>query len=133
MSQVPGALTPTGAPAASVPSAANQPASQAPESPIFEERHAPAAIDTFLDAANVEPEAPRPETERAVATDLSTLDSDLPIPLNDRVLAYVELFSGRLKGYIEDGLNRGGRYLPMVQDIFEAEGLPIDLSVRAAD
>jgi len=50
------------------------------------------------------------------------------IPLNDRVLAFVELFSGRLKGYIEDGLNRGGRYLPMVQDIFEAEGLPIDLS-----
>jgi membrane-bound lytic murein transglycosylase D len=97
-------------------------------SPAFEERNAPAAIDTFLDAANVQPEAPRPETERAVATDLGTLDSDLPIPLNDRVLTYVELFSGRLKGYIEDGLNRGGRYLPMVRDVFEAEGLPIDLS-----
>ena len=55
------------------------------------------------------------------------------IPLNDRVLAYVELFSGRLKGYLEDGLNRGGRYLPMVRDIFEAEGLPLDLVVRAAD
>jgi membrane-bound lytic murein transglycosylase D len=108
---------------ASVPPATPPPSAQA----TFQERHAPAAIDTFLDA-NVDTQTPRPETEQAVATELGTLDSDLPIPLNDRVLAYVELFSGRLKGYLEDGLNRGGRYLPMVRDIFEAEGLPLDLS-----
>jgi len=122
------AQTPAGASAASSPVAAGAPAPQTPAPSTFEERHAPAAIDTFLDATNAEPAAPRPETEQAVATDLDTLDSDLRIPLNDRVLTFVELFSGRLKGYIEDGLNRGGRYLPMVRDIFEAEGLPIDLS-----
>src|SRR5688500_10732510 len=39
-------------------------APQSPVPPVFEERHAPAAIDTFLDAANAQPETPRPEIER---------------------------------------------------------------------
>ena len=45
-----------------------------------------------------------------------------------RVLSYVELFSGRLKGYLEEGLSRGARYLPMMQEVFRAEGLPLDLA-----
>jgi membrane-bound lytic murein transglycosylase D len=48
--------------------------------------------------------------------------------LNARVLQYVQLFSGRLKGYLEDGLSRGAQYLPMIQDVFRAEGLPLDLA-----
>ncbi len=44
------------------------------------------------------------------------------------MLSYVELFSGRLKGYLQDGLSRGARYLPMVQEVFRAEGLPLDLA-----
>ena len=40
----------------------------------------------------------------------------------------MELFSGRLKGYLEEGLGRGSRYLPMVRSIFQAEGLPLDLA-----
>ncbi len=53
---------------------------------------------------------------------------DIDIPLNERVLSFVELFTGRLKGYLEDGLSRGARYLPMIQDVFRAEGLPLDLA-----
>jgi membrane-bound lytic murein transglycosylase D len=44
------------------------------------------------------------------------------------VLAYVELFQGRLRGFIEEGLTRGGQYLGMIQDVFRAEGLPLDLA-----
>jgi membrane-bound lytic murein transglycosylase D len=33
-----------------------------------------------------------------------------------------------LKGYLEDGLGRGARFLPMIQDVFRAEGLPLDLA-----
>ena len=44
------------------------------------------------------------------------------------MLSYVELFTGRLKGYLEDGLSRGARFLPMIQDVFRAEGLPLDLA-----
>ena len=44
------------------------------------------------------------------------------------MLSYVELFTGRLKGYLEEGLSRGAHYLPMIQDVFRAEGLPLDLA-----
>ena len=71
---------------------------------------------------------PTPETERTVADDLQAVVHDIEIPLNARVLAYVELFTGRLKGYLEDGLSRGARYLPMIQEVFRAEGLPLDLA-----
>ncbi len=100
-----------------------------PLSTTFAER-APeaAAIDTFLAPTTADLPPPSPETAQAVVDDLGTRDFDIPIPLNDRVLAFVELFSGRLKGYLEEGLGRGSRYLPMVQAIFEAEGLPLDLS-----
>ena len=45
-----------------------------------------------------------------------------------RVLSFVELFTGRLQGYLQDGLSRGAQFLPMIQDVFRAEGLPLDLA-----
>jgi peptidoglycan lytic transglycosylase D len=54
--------------------------------------------------------------------------SDIPIPLNPRVLSYIRLFQGRLHDFIEEGMKRGSKYLPMIQDVFRAEGLPLDLA-----
>jgi membrane-bound lytic murein transglycosylase D len=48
--------------------------------------------------------------------------------MNARVLTYVELFSGRLKSYLEEALGRSVQYLPMIQEVFRAEGLPLDLA-----
>jgi len=89
-----------------------------------EQRSEPAAIDALLDTPDTA--AATPETARLAESDLTNYDID--IPLNDRVLSYVELFSGRLKGYLQEGLSRGTRYLPMVQEVFRAEGLPLDLA-----
>ena len=44
------------------------------------------------------------------------------------MLAYIELFQGRLHDFIEEGMKRGGKYLPMIQSVFRAEGLPLDLA-----
>jgi membrane-bound lytic murein transglycosylase D len=44
------------------------------------------------------------------------------------VLSYIELFQGRLHDFIEEGMKRGGKYLPMIQGVFRAEGLPLDLA-----
>jgi|SoiMethySBSTD1v2_1073268.scaffolds.fasta_scaffold13866_7 membrane-bound lytic murein transglycosylase D len=88
----------------------------------------PASIDALLSIPTFEVPAPSPETERAVADDLQAVTHDIDIPQNSRVLAYVELFTGRLKGYLEDGLSRGAQYLPMIQEVFRAEGLPLDLA-----
>jgi membrane-bound lytic murein transglycosylase D len=64
----------------------------------------------------------------AVQLDLASDGHDIPIPVNQRVLAYIELFQGRLHDFIEDGMRRGSKYLPMIQDVFRAEGLPLDLA-----
>jgi membrane-bound lytic murein transglycosylase D len=92
-----------------------------------EKRYEPASIDELL-AISTFPQAPSAETTEAIAEDLRATAHDIDIPLNDRVLAYVQLFTGRLKGYLEDGLSRGARFLPMIQDVFRAEGLPLDLA-----
>src|SRR3954464_6003907 len=92
-----------------------------------EKRYEPASIDELLEIATF-PNAPSPGTSEAIARDLQSTTHDIDIPLNDRVLSFVELFTGRLKGYLEEGLGRGARFLPMIQDVFRAEGLPLDLA-----
>ena len=88
-----------------------------------------ATFEDLLALTTVEaPAPPTRETQAAVAADLQALTHDIDIPLNAKVLSFVQLFSGRLKGFLEEGLSRGAQYLPMIQDIFRAEGLPLDLA-----
>jgi membrane-bound lytic murein transglycosylase D len=89
----------------------------------------PASIDELLTLATTFPTtAPTPTVARTVESDLAQTSHDIAIPLNDRVLGYVELFQGRLRSYIQEGLDRGSPYLPMIQSVFRAEGLPLDLA-----
>ena len=66
--------------------------------------------------------------KETVTADLAATQHDIDIPLNERVLAYVELFQGRLRDWFEAGLRRGTQYLPMIQQVFRAEGIPLDLA-----
>src|SRR5688572_7531114 len=93
-----------------------------------EKKSEPASIDELLAISTFPPAPPSPETAKAIADDVESAEHDIDIPLNDRVLSYVQLFTGRLKGYLEDGLSRGARFLPMIQEVFRAEGLPLDLA-----
>lgn len=95
----------------------------------FAEKHyEPASIDELLKIATFPKPAADAQTTAAVKEDLAATEHDVPIPQNSRVLAYVELFQGRLRDFIHDGLTRGTRYLPMIQSVFRAEGLPLDLA-----
>jgi membrane-bound lytic murein transglycosylase D len=93
-----------------------------------EQRLEPARIDELLSISTFEEPAASTETVRTVAEDLQATEHDIDIPLNERVLSYVQLFTGRLKGFLEEGLNRGTRFLPMIQEVFKAEGIPLDLA-----
>lgn len=93
-----------------------------------EQKYEPASIDALLSLSTFPEPAPTTETTRTVAQDLQDAPPDIDIPLNAKVLAYVQLFSGRLRGYLEEGLSRGTHFLPMIQDVFRAEGLPLDLA-----
>ena len=95
----------------------------------FSEKPAePASIDALFDLAPMVEETPTPSLTATVETDLAHTSHDIPIPLNARVLGYVELFQGRLRSFIQEGLDRGSDYLPMIQSVFRAEGLPLDLA-----
>jgi membrane-bound lytic murein transglycosylase D len=88
----------------------------------------PAAIDELLTAAIFERPQPADTTEETVRADLARLPRDVPVPLNDKVLSFVELFQGRLHDFMQDSLQRSLRYLPMIEAAFAAEGLPLDLA-----
>jgi membrane-bound lytic murein transglycosylase D len=93
-----------------------------------ERRLEPATIDDLLALSTFEAPAATRETEQAVAADLASIAHDIDIPLNAEVLRFVQLFTGRMKGFLKEGLSNSVRFLPMIQDIFRAEGLPLDLA-----
>ncbi|MDP2052204.1 MAG: lytic transglycosylase domain-containing protein, partial [Acidobacteriota bacterium] len=93
-----------------------------------ETRTEPASIDALLAIETFDAAKPTLATAAAVEADLETTVHDIPIPTNDRVLRYVELFQGRLRDFLTEGLSRGAQYLPMIQATFRAEGLPLDLA-----
>jgi membrane-bound lytic murein transglycosylase D len=93
-----------------------------------EKKYEPASIDELLMIATFPKPAADAATTEAVKADLAATEHDVPIPQNARVLSYVELFQGRLRDYIQESLTRGTKYLPMIQAVFRAEGLPLDLA-----
>lgn len=93
-----------------------------------EAKSEPAAIDALLSIETFESSSPKATTAETVEADLQSTSHDIPIPTNDRVLRYVELFQGRLREFLTEGLSRGVQYLPMIQSTFRAEGLPLDLA-----
>jgi membrane-bound lytic murein transglycosylase D len=88
----------------------------------------PASIDEILTIATFPKPDTKASTEEAVKADLAATEHDVPIPQNAKVLAAVELLSGRLRDYVQESLSRGSKYLPMIQNVFRAEGLPLDLA-----
>jgi membrane-bound lytic murein transglycosylase D len=93
-----------------------------------EKKYERASIDELLGIATFPQPVAEPATRESVEADLQQNVHDIPIPLNERVLSYVELFQGRLKEYMQEALGRGSKYLPMIQSVFRAEGLPLDLA-----
>ena len=93
-----------------------------------EKKDEPASIDALLELSTFEHPKPSSALQEAVKSDLQTTEHDIPIPFNSRVLSYVDLFQGRLRDWIQDGLRRSARYMPMIQNVFRAEGLPLDLA-----
>ncbi|RPI53516.1 MAG: LysM peptidoglycan-binding domain-containing protein [Acidobacteria bacterium] len=95
---------------------------------FVEKKTEPASIDELLAISTFDPPAATTATESAVASDLSRTTHDIEIPLNAKVLSYIELFQGRLRDFIGEGLQRGVKYLPMIQAEFREQRLPLDLA-----
>ena len=89
----------------------------------------PASIDELLAVSATFTQPPAtPALRGTVESDLQNVAHDIPIPENQKVLSYIQLFQGRLHDFIQEGMTRGAKYLPMIQGVFRAEGLPLDLA-----
>ena len=67
------------------------------------------------------------KAREAVATDTGDATFDIPIVVNETVLRLVAMFQNDLHDVIGRGLVRSGRYAPMIQRVFQEEGIPRDL------
>jgi len=68
-----------------------------------------------------------PRLKDKVREQVAATVSQLPLAVNDAVLGYIHYFSGRGHKTLVGGLQRSGRYRPMIQRILDEEGLPREL------
>jgi membrane-bound lytic murein transglycosylase D len=88
----------------------------------------PASLDDLLALSTFDLPEPPPSLRDTVESDLRSTAHDLPVPLNSHVLAYVDLFQGRLRDWFQTALQRGAPHLPMIQAALRAQGIPLDLA-----
>jgi membrane-bound lytic murein transglycosylase D len=89
-----------------------------------------AAIDTVADL-ELDELHPTDDTRHIAEEVLRGEANDVPIVLNDSVLACIDLYQGELREWFGEALARGGRYLPKIRATFAAEGVPQDLAYVA--
>jgi membrane-bound lytic murein transglycosylase D len=52
---------------------------------------------------------------------------DIPVELNDAVVAYIRFFQTDAREHFSKWLSRSTRYVPMMRSVLEREGVPLDL------
>ncbi len=78
-------------------------------------------ITTFVSAADLK------KTYLEVEKNLNESKLGFAIPTNKAVLTYVNLYQTKLHDWFQRALDRGGPYIPKMQEIFRDEGVPPSL------
>jgi len=95
---------------------------------ILAQKATPAPIDEIAEIPIPETENVDPNLRGRAEGEVSSISHDLPLTVNDPVLAYVNYFkTARGSAIVETGLRRAGRYREMVQRVLGEEGMPQDL------
>jgi membrane-bound lytic murein transglycosylase D len=68
-----------------------------------------------------------PEALEVVEEAAASVTPDWPVVRNERVLAWIEAYTGNLRPFIERSIARSGRYEERFKEIFAEEGVPQDL------
>jgi membrane-bound lytic murein transglycosylase D len=69
-----------------------------------------------------------PPEDEGVTVPAKEVTFDFPVVENEKVSYFINYFSGPAKKTFSRWLERSGRYLPMMRDVFTEEGLPQDLA-----
>src|SRR5229473_5841339 len=93
-----------------------------------EQKSTPAPIDEIAEQPIPQPEKFDPNLRGRAEGEVSDIDHDVPLTVNDSVLAYLNYFkTPRGSAIVETGLRREGRYREMVRRVLKEEGMPQDL------
>jgi membrane-bound lytic murein transglycosylase D len=93
-----------------------------------EQKSTPAPIDEIAEEPIPQPEKFDPNLRDRAEGEVSAINHDVPLKINDQVLAYLNYFkTPRGSAIVETGLRREGRYREMVQRVLKEEGMPQDL------
>ena len=68
-----------------------------------------------------------PNLKDKVQSQVLATVSQLPLSFNDAVLGYINYFTGRGRKTMLAGLERAGRYRPLIQRVLDEEGVPQEL------
>jgi membrane-bound lytic murein transglycosylase D len=68
-----------------------------------------------------------PKLKDKVREQVAATTSQLPLSVNDAVLGYINYFSNRGHRTLLNGLQRSGKYRPMIQRILDEEGIPQEI------
>src|SRR5438874_3741792 len=90
------------------------------------------ALGTGLDGAPLADPAPagnvsvkRPEL-RGISEEVLGAKYDIPVELNDAVVAYIRFFQTDAREHFSKWLGRSTRYIPMMREVLERERIPLD-------
>jgi membrane-bound lytic murein transglycosylase D len=93
-----------------------------------EQAATPAPIDEIAEEPIPQPGSVDPNLRGRAEGEVKGVSHDLPLTVNDPVLAYLNYFkSQRGSAIVETGLRRAGRYRSMVERVLQEEGIPQDL------
>jgi peptidoglycan lytic transglycosylase D len=93
-----------------------------------EQKTEPAPLDEMPDLAATPPAPADPALRGNAEVEVQSVEHDLPLTVNDYVLAYLNFFqTPRGRAIVETGLRRAGRYRDMISRVLREEGLPQDL------
>ena len=102
-----------------------------PQDPLA--RDLASALGTSLDGAPLADPAPA-GTSTARLAELAGISEaelrakyDIPVELNDAVVAYIRFFQTDAREHFAHWLARSGKFLPMMRSILEKQGAPLDL------
>jgi membrane-bound lytic murein transglycosylase D len=88
-----------------------------------EQKSEPAPID---EANELNPPVDQSVKAKAEA-EIKFTHSGLPLVMTDQVAGFINYFSGRGRGTIQQGLTRSGRYEEMIRRVLREEGVPEEL------
>jgi len=73
----------------------------------------------------------KPPGDEGVTIAATDPQYDFPVVTNDKVQYFIDYYTGNGREVFQRWLNRSGRYIPMMRDIFARAGLPRDLAYLA--